>query len=258
MLPKENEISAAKKENGRMVTLTFAKKIPAKPGQFLMVWLPGVGEKPMGFSSLSPSAITVNKIGPFSNALAAKRKGGRAWLRGPYGNGFRLKGKRLLVIGGGCGAAPLRPLVSEAKKKKIAVTAVIGARNKDCLLPLKGDRTIVCTDDGSAGRKGFVTEAMEELLAPGPAGKQEKFDLVCACGPEKMLYRVAAIAKKHKVPSQLLVERFMKCATGVCGQCALGKKLVCRDGPVFSGDELLKEEEFGKWQRDSSGRKIML
>ncbi|MCX8194921.1 MAG: dihydroorotate dehydrogenase electron transfer subunit [Candidatus Micrarchaeota archaeon] len=241
----------AERENERVVSLTFDVKLNGAPGQFIMVWLPGFDEKPYSLAGASPLKITVGARGSFSTKLCSLKKGERAWVRGPYGRGFELLGKKILLVGGGYGFAPLRFLAAEAKKRGIHAVAICGARTKSLLLKPAACKTIFSTDDGSFGIKGSAIVAMEELF------KKERFDVVYACGPEKMMEAVARLAKKHRAGCQLLLERYIKCAIGVCGHCACGDKLVCFDGPRF-GYEMLANPEFGKIWRDKAGRKVQL
>ena len=242
-------VAKAEKENDIVTTLTFDIALKdAVPGQFVMLWLPGMDEKPYGIAGISPLRISVGARGPFSNKLCSMKKGSRVWLRGPYGHGFELKGKRALLVGGGYGFGPLRFLAEQAKKRKISATAICGARNSGLLMAPAACKTIFTTDDGSAGIKGNVLVAMKELLA------KERFDVVYTCGPERMMSAVAYEAKSHKAACQLLLERYMKCGIGICGHCCMGEKLVCIDGPMF-GLEVLENPEFCKVWRTKTGKK---
>jgi dihydroorotate dehydrogenase electron transfer subunit len=245
------KVIRAIKENDIVTTLELdaALERKAQPGQFLMLWLPEhKDEKPYSIAGVSPLAISVGARGPFSNALCKLRKGDRLFFRGPYGRGFGLDGKRILLVGGGYGFAPLRFLAAEAKKKKISATAICGARSKSLLMKSASCKTIFTTDDGSEGIKGNVLVAMEALM------EKEKFDTVYTCGPERMMGAVARLAKRKGAGCQLLVERYMKCGIGICGHCCMGESLVCCDGPRY-GLEVLDNPEFEKVWRGRTGRK---
>ncbi len=245
-------IVKAEKENDIVTTFTLDAKLPnATPGQFIMLWLPGFDEKPFSLAGNSPLVISVGARGPFSKKFCSMQKGDKVWLRGPYGRGFELKGKRILLVGGGYGFAPLRHRADEAKKMKIAATAICGARTKGLLMKPASCKTIFTTDDGSEGIKGNVIAGMKQAF------EKSKFDIVYTCGPEKMMGAVAREAQSHGADCQLLLERYMKCGIGVCGHCACGDRLVCWDGPRF-GMEILDNPEFGKVWRDKTGRKIQL
>ncbi|WP_456398522.1 iron-sulfur cluster-binding protein, partial [Palaeococcus sp. (in: euryarchaeotes)] len=105
------------------------------------------------------------------------------------------------------------------------------------------DEIVFTTDDGSLGIKGFPTDVLAE--------RKDEFEQVYTCGPEIMMAKVLEIMDFKNV--QVSAERYMKCGIGVCGSCALGKYLVCKDGPVFYGEEL-KETELGKFKRLPDGR----
>ncbi|MCX6772772.1 MAG: dihydroorotate dehydrogenase electron transfer subunit [Candidatus Micrarchaeota archaeon] len=256
MLPKIATIKSVEKENDIVTTFTLDVKLPAaKPGQFIMAWLPGFeDEKPFSLAGAVPLVISVGARGKFSRALCNLKAGQKIWYRGPYGRGFELpkKGKRILLVGGGYGFAPLRYIAAVAKKKGISATAICGARSKGLLMKPATCKTIFTTDDGSAGMKGNVLVAAEELL------KKEKFDMVYTCGPEKMMGAVARLAEKHKTVCQILTERYMKCGIGVCGHCCMGDKIVCWDGPMFYWGELKDNTEFEKVWRDRTGRAVKL
>jgi len=252
MLPKIATIVSAEKENDIVTTFTLDAKLPgATPGQFIMAWLPGFDEKPFSLAGASPLKISVGARGPFSKKFCSLRKGGKVWFRGPYGRGFDLTGKRILLVGGGYGFAPLRYLADEAKKKGIPATAICGARNKGLLMKPAACKTIFTTDDGSEGIKGNAIAGMKSAFG------ESNFDVVYTCGPEKMMGAVAREAKSHGADCQLLLERYMKCGIGVCGHCCCGEKLVCFDGPRF-GLEILGNPEFEKSWRDKTGRKVPL
>jgi len=245
-------VAKAEKENDIVTTLTFDIALKnAQPGQFVMLWLPGEDEKPYSLAGTYPLRISVGARGPFSNKLCSLKKGGKVWLRGPYGRGFELKGKKVLLVGGGYGFGPLRFLAEAAKKRKVAATAICGARNKGLLMEPAVCNTIFTTDDGSAGTKGNVLVAMKELLA------KEKFDAVYTCGPERMMSAVAYAAREARADCQLLLERYMKCGIGICGHCCMGEKLVCIDGPMF-GLEVLENPEFCKVWRTKTGKKVQI
>ena len=208
----------------------FEKKLEFMPGQFVMVWLPGVGEKP--FSLAWSDLIAVKRVGPFTRRLFELKEGDRLWIRGPYGRSFDPKGEKIALAGGGIGIPPLYALARRYKGIFKEITLIYGARSKDelALMDIENyvDEVIITTDDGSAGVKGFPTDVLAE--------RKDDFDQVYACGPEPMLRAVLRVMDYRNV--QVSAERYMKCGIGVCGSCNLGKYLVCRDGPVFDGLQL--------------------
>jgi len=221
----------------------FDEKLDFTPGQFIMVWLPGVNEKP--FSLADKDLIVVKRVGPFTSKLFTLEEGDYLWIRGPYGNGFKeVKGKVALVAGG-IGIPPIYALAKHGKLEEKVL--IYGARGKDelALLDIENyvDEIVITTDDGSYGIKGFPTDVL--------AKRKEEFSQVYACGPEIMLAKVLEIMNYER--TQISAERYMKCGIGICGSCALGPYLVCRDGPVFTGEQL-KDTEFGKFTRLPDGR----
>ena len=245
-MPAGVTITEIVEETPSIRTFVFDREIAARPGQFVMVWVPGVDEVPMALSS--PSSITVQKVGDATAALFAMHEGDRIGVRGPYGNGFAVSG-RTLAVGGGVGASPLLPLVTAG----LVDTFLLGARTASELLfaeRIRGAAALmIATDDGTAGHHGFVTELISRVdLAD--------FDRICVCGPEVMMAAVLAILDREGCAERGLfsLHRYMKCGVGLCGSCCTDPHglRVCRDGPVFSGDTLL-DSEFGHYARDASG-----
>jgi dihydroorotate dehydrogenase electron transfer subunit len=112
-----------------------------------------------------------------------------------------------------------------------------------------GANVLTCTDDGTCGFQGFATDRVEELL------KENSYDMIVTCGPELMMKSIMDMAEKYQIPTQFSMERWMKCAMGICGQCCVDDTgwRVCVEGPVFWSHELNLIKEFGKYRRDSSG-----
>jgi len=236
----------------------------AKPGQFLMLWIPGVDEIPLSILDTDRNgevSVAVKNVGDATRALHCKKVGDVIGVRGPFGNSFTIRGNRLLMVGGGTGIAPLLFLVKRMVPRAAKTTFVMGAKTKDELLFMselerlgkKRVHLIASTEDGSCGTTGFCTEPLEEILA------KEKFDTVYACGPEKMMLRVLELARSHRTPLQASLERIMKCGIGLCGSCTTGKYRVCTEGPVFNSRQLKEMKgDFGFFKRDRYGRRIPL
>ncbi|KUH34378.1 dihydroorotate dehydrogenase [Thermococcus celericrescens] len=205
----------------------FDKKLEFNAGQFIMTWLPGVGEKP--FSLAWNDTIVVKRVGPFTSRLFELGEGDYLWIRGPYGRGFEPKGENVALLGGGIGIPPLYAFAKQHRRRFERITLLYGARSREelALMDIENyvDEVVITTDDGSAGRKGFPTEVLAE--------RKGEFDQVYACGPEPMLRAALRVMNYRNI--QISAERYMKCGIGVCGSCNLGKYLVCRDGPVFNG-----------------------
>jgi len=237
-------------------TITFRYPKAVLPGQFFMIWIPGVDEIPMSVSEITKDVkgITFRKIGDATNALYDVAPGSKIGVRGPYGNGFKLTGKHLLFVGGGTGIAMLAPAVEQARKKKLQSTVIIGVKTKNELffedrLRRCGATVLVSTDDGSKGYKGFASDLAKDIL------NKENIDAVFTCGPEPMMKTLLSCCRT--IPFQASLERYMKCSIGICGQCCVGNGVrVCLDGPIFDGKTLKKVEDFGVYKRDAAGRKI--
>lgn len=231
-------------ENYRTRSFFLEDALPsAAPGQYVMAWLPGIGEKPFSVAGNFPLKITVVTVGPVSSALYALQPGERIWIRGPLGCGYRPSGRRHLLVGGGYGAAPLLFLAQNLLAEGGEVQVCLGARSQQDLLLADqferlGCRVSLTTDDGSMGRKGLVTEAVLSAIADAAP------DALYACGPVPMLTAVAQLCTRRGLHCQLSWEAIIRCGMGLCGSCELDADisrlcgmpegwLTCKDGPVF-------------------------
>jgi dihydroorotate dehydrogenase electron transfer subunit len=253
-------------ETPTVKTFVFKDKISsnARPGQFLMVWIPRIEELPMSvmvYDRKERAAITIRKLGFGSAALFDKAVDEVIGIRGPYGNQFKIakSTKRALLIGGGTGLVPLLRLATTLNKLKIDTTVIIGARSKQevffekkahDLLDKTKHKVIISTEDGSYGIKGNAIDAMSLIIM------KEKFNMVYTCGPELMMRKVFDIGSANALPIQASLERYMKCGIGICASCCIGDRLVCKDGTVFNEKQLSAMTEFGKMYRDKSGRRF--
>ena len=221
----------------------------ARPGQFCMVWVPGIDEIPMAYSS--PNSITVMNVGDATSAMFDLNIGDKLGIRGPYGNGYSPTGK-VLAIGGGIGVTPLYYLATNHKID----TFVLGARTvSDLVFSDKLSKLSdlhIATDDGSSGYHGFVTGILDEKV------NVIDYDTICVCGPEMMMKGVLdrLISTGIEDRGQFSLHRYMKCGVGVCGSCCIDHEglRVCTDGPIFTGT-VLKSSEFAHYHRGSSGNK---
>lgn len=234
----------------------------AQPGQFVMVDLVGVDEIPMSLSSIGSArtSITVRKVGEATKRLHRLVKGDLIGIRGPYGRGFLPPQKgRALVVAGGIGIASVLSLIRLlSSAKRVNIFAALGFSTKKELLfvkeirdmvGLKG-RVLITTDDGTYGTKGLVTDLTRQLL------DEEKFETVFSCGREPMLRDLFEQCEERGIAFQASLERRIRCSIGICGSCCIGKYRVCKDGPVFSGQQLREvEDEFGNFTRDAYGKK---
>ena len=258
-LPQTVRIEEIRRDTRSISTYVLEAEVQhAHPGQFIMLWLHGLDEKPMSIASVSPLSVVVDRVGPFTMALHDRIVGSLVGWRGPYGNGFRLPDEgRLVIVSGGCGVGPMYFLATRAVEKGIPVTVALGARSHADLPYIDAFRSlgvelVLATDDGSQGFHGYVTDAIHEGGLLGPDAT------VCACGPEPMLVAVHRLCRTNGIPGQLNVERYMKCGFGICGQCAMDGLLVCQDGPVFDVAELDDVRDFGHARRTATGRRLPL
>ncbi len=242
-LPRPLKIVQIKKENAATKTFVLDGALAAQPGQFVMAWLPGLEDKPFSLANANPLSLTVAAVGPFSQALHQLHPGDSIWVRGPLGRGYQLPdrpGSHLLLVGGGYGVAPLLFLTRRALAQGQRVWMVIGARSKAQLLLTRDFEALqvplrLTTEDGSAGQRGLVTEAIAGLLADPSTRPQA----VYSCGPVGMLQAVAAQCAAADIPVQVAWEAHMRCGIGLCGSCEVGQGwLTCLDGPVFPFDPL--------------------
>lgn len=235
----------------RLVLAAPGAAAGAQPGQFVAL---GVGDegsamllrRSFSIASADPAAGTVEVVvadaGQGSRWLTRRRAGDAVDVTGPLGAAFPLVGGRTMLVGGGYGAAPLAYLRRSLPDPAAAVV-VSGSATADRLLPVEG--AVVTTDDGSAGRRGRVTDALADLLTDTTAGVAAA---VYACGPMPMLAAVEQVATAAGVTAYLAVEEAMACGIGVCMTCVLPVSRPagapvrmlrsCVEGPVFSSGEV--------------------
>lgn len=231
-LPRPIRISAIEVESALSKTFVLDAALEAEPGQFVMLWLPRLDEKPFSLMESDPLTISIACVGPFSQAAHSLQVGDRLWCRGPLGRGFGLRGRRVLLVGGGYGVAPLAFLGRRARADGREVLVAIGAKTSSELLLLDrfrdlGATLLIATEDGSSGQPGLVTDLVEPLL------EGREVDALYGCGPEGMLATLEDMAREHGVPTQLSWEAYIRCGLGLCGSCHREGRLVCWDGPVF-------------------------
>lgn len=253
------KIADTAQESPDVKSFFFDYKLNSKPGQFVMLWLPGVGEKPISVSGEKNGRfqLTVCAVGPFSKAVFQLKKGDRLGFRGPFGTSYSLPKEKgpVAMLGGGYGSCPLAFLSEESIAKGRGVYFIEGARSKERLLFGKrmeeaGAHVHFATDDGSFGVKGYATDILANLM------REQKISKVFTCGPEIMMKKAIEACDKSGVPIEVSMERYMKCGIGVCGQCAVDDLgiCLCREGPILDGKTAMKIKEFGSYHRDSSGK----
>ncbi len=235
------------KHNDNFKSFVLDYNFDSVMGQFVMVWIPKINEKPISLSS--NNRITVQKLGEFSTEMFNKKVGDCIHIRGPFGNGFP-NAKKVILIGGGCGIAPLL----HDFNFKTPFTFVVAAKNKSYLPFIEmlesKCKVLVATDDGSYGIKGFPTDL------DIPIDLETQYNI---CGPEVMMNAVAKkLIEKGVLKKQIYVslERYMKCAIGVCGNCSCSGYRVCSDGPIFCYDKIDDIKHFNKSHRTRTGELI--
>jgi NAD(P)H-flavin reductase len=255
---KEYEISAKSEIAPETYFFRIKGKLNFQPGQFVQVRLPHIGEATFAPCS-SPYEKTffdlcIRSTGNITDKLVEKSIGDTLFIRGPYGNGWPIDAvaeKNLIMISGGIGIIPLRPLFAQILKfrqgmKKISLLA--GFRtpahamfgNELQALKKKFDYlkvTVEKTDKNWWGENCMITDLVEKVATDRPT-------IVFICGPEVMFKPVIEILQRRKVnPKNIYVsfERRMECGVGLCQHCTIGKYKVCEDGPVFRWDKIISE-----------------
>ena len=180
-VPQAFKIADIKNENASTKTFVLDARLDAKPGQFVMVWLPGMEDKPFSLANVDPIKLTIAAVGPFSEHLHQLKIGDFLWVRGPLGQGFTLPdvdGGHLVLIGGGYGVAPMHFLARMALDTGFQVSMIIGARKAKGLLLVDDLKVLdvklfLTTEDGSVGLKGVVTDALQQIItgSTNPVGR---------------------------------------------------------------------------------------
>jgi sulfhydrogenase subunit gamma (sulfur reductase) len=230
-----------------------------KPGQFAFVSAFGVGEAPFGIANIPQNGsatldFAINRLGSVTTDLHELGVGDMVGVRGPMGNGFPMdefKGKNLVVIGGGIGGAPLRPVIQTvmANREDYGYFQILWAARNPSLLVFTDEYdqwratpdtelhlTVDKADSSWNYAVGLITQLLEHV-APSPRNT-----VTITCGPPIMIYFVnqVLVEKLGFKPEQnyVTLEARMHCGIGKCGRCNLGTKLVCVDGPVFTMSEV--------------------
>ena len=250
-------------ENPHVKTFWFDCDLGSKPGQFVMLWVPDMDQKPfsIAYDEDGKFGLSIFAVGPTSKKLFEMKAGDRVGITGPYGNPYTEKpNTHYIGIGGGYGAGPVGLLAERLQEINSTMDFCVGARSADLLLfeeriaKLPNATVHVSTDDGSKGHKGFVTQIVEEILINKLSNKQI---ILATCGPEMMEKAVLDLANKYDVECEISIERYMKCGFGICGQCTvdpIGIRM-CVEGPVVNRETANQITEFGKYHRDKSGAK---
>lgn len=238
-------------EKGRV--LVMEESLAALPGQFVHIWIPGIGEKPFSLASDSPAMLLIKAVGPVSSSLCRLEEGSELLVRGPYGNGYVSSGK-VSMVGGGTGVAPIH--FAAKRFRGNVVDVFVGGKSSEELPLLDELRRYaeihVATEDGSVGRRCLVSGIMD---MEGHGGIE-----FLNCGPEVMLSCVSEIEARVTDPSKIfcIVERHSKCGVGICGSCSIDGLRICVDGPVFRHSDLRGGRDFGRFKRSASGKLVRI
>ncbi len=237
----------------------------AKPGQFLILKANEKGERiPLTMADTDPEKGTVTIIYMVvgkSTALFRELKVGEGYqdVIGPLGAATHIeKLGKVVCVGGGTGIAVLHPITRGLKEIGNEVTSIIGARSKDILIMEDQMRAAsndlkICTDDGSYGHKGFVTDILKEIL------EKEDIKLVVAIGPVPMMKFVSKMTKEYNVKTMVSLNPVMVDGTGMCGCCRVTvgdeTKFACVDGPEFDGHKVDYDELMLRLQANAEDEK---
>lgn len=217
--------------------LTFDRAINIQAGEFIFLWVPGLGEKPFSALTDDPFSLVVIDVGQFTHDLMSLEPGAEAYVRGPHGiPATPAADRKVMAVAGGTGLAAVYQLARDFGNAEIFA----GARSAERLYFLDECQKIadvhVATDDGSAGYHGLVTELLRErlsMLSPEELKQLEFYN----CGPEPMVHAAVEVQKAFCAPEQIFsaIDYLTKCGVGICGACAApdGKRL-CVDGPFLS------------------------
>ena len=248
---RTTQIVQIRDESPTVKTFVIADRTSAKakPGQFLMLWIPGIDEIPLSILDVSNGlvSVSVKAVGDATRHMHTLEAGATVGLRGPFGNSFTESRGKVLLVGGGTGTAPLLFLAKQLSAKTERLSFVEGAKTKNELLFVREiggicheKNIITTTEDGTAGLQCLVTEPLASLL------DKEHFDMIYTCGPEVMVKKIFELTEQRKLPLEASLERLMRCGIGLCGSCVIGKYRVCRDGPVFTAAQLREvKDELG-------------
>lgn len=225
------------------------------PGQFNMLYVPGVGEAAISLSGMTGTVLhhTIREAGNVTHDIARCKPGSTLGLRGPFGSSWPMAacaGKDIILAAGGIGLAPVRPVIYDVLKHPATygkLTILHGARNPSGLLYAReyddwrqagiAVETIVDQADTTwLGQVGVITQLLNRYTIQRPSDT-----ILMTCGPEIMMHFVARSALARGIPAEQIyvsLERHMNCAIGLCGHCQLGPSFVCKDGPVYRYDHI--------------------
>jgi len=216
--------------------LTFDRKIDIQAGQFIFLWIPGLGEKPFSALTDDPFQLAVINLGEFTEELMSLELGTEAYVRGPHGNAVSPEpGARIMAVAGGTGLAAVYQLARDFGNTEI----FFGARSAERLYFVDESAKVsdlhIATDDGSRGHHGVITELLEQRLEA--LSPEERESLVFYnCGPAPMVRAAEVVERKYCSPERIFnaIDYWTKCGVGICGACdAPDGRRLCVDGPFL-------------------------
>jgi NAD(P)H-flavin reductase len=262
ILSQPYRVRAVARETPDTFTLSLtpdagSKDTTFQPGQFSMLWVFGVGELPISISGQpwqrDRLVYTVRSVGQATHELVSQKVGRGIGVRGPFGMGWPMEAARghdVIVVAGGIGLAPLRPVIYHIlrnRKQYGRLVVLYGSRSPRDLLYRKelaswarqpDTQVLVTVDYGGLSWRGHVgvVTTLFKYARLQPAGS-----IAMVCGPEIMMRFVTRELEAHGLKREhiyLSMERNMKCAVGLCGHCQWGRYFICRDGPIFSYENI--------------------
>jgi len=267
-VPQEAEILEKVQETPTIFTLRLRFTDPVlhqaygfAPGQFNMLYLPGVGEVPISIVSDPEDENcydhAIRTVGRVTRAMAQLKEGDRIGVRGPYGRGWPMEhslGRDIVIVTGGLGCAPVVSVINYVMRRRKQygyLTIIQGVKHADDLIwrerydqwaKVRDTQILIAASEPGPewkGYRGHPTVAFDDA-------RISKDAVVMMCGPPPMMQAVVGQMRKRNISAEdiwLSLERNMNCANGLCGHCQMGAKFVCKDGPVFSYREI--ESLFG-------------
>ena len=223
--------------------LTFKEKVPVKAGQFIFLWIPGLGEKPFSALTDDPFSLVVIDLGQFTSQCMALQPGVEAYVRGPHGNPIEPgEDNHLMCVAGGTGLAAVYQIARDFGDAEI----FMGARSAERLYFMDECAAIadlhIATDDGSRGFHGLVTELLEQRLQELTPEELSRL-MFYNCGPGPMVRAADAVQRKYCRPEQIFnaIDYLTKCGVGICGACdAPDGRRLCVDGPFLEAADSRK------------------
>ena len=226
-----------------IVVLSCNESVNIQPGEYVFVWIPGVGEKPFSCLTDNPLRFAVINVGEFTQACCELSPGTEIYIRGPYGTPVEPpEDSHVMCVAGGTGLAAVYQIARDFGTNEAPAEIFAGARSADRLYFIDDCKAIanvtVATDDGSAGHHGRVTEALDARLAAMAPNELSKV-VFYNCGPEPMIHAAEAVQRQYVGSDQIhsAIDYMTKCGVGICGACAApdGRR-ICIDGPFISAE----------------------